>query len=161
MKESTYYYIIRTRRNIGFSRYGDVCETCSACDVAGELKSRAYIRHRAMEQAIRREHQLAALEESLDMHFAMCDKGSVKLLPKVNADFTYYLPRLVLIPMTIHALPSHDSTTFWWTEVEGGKGTSNILTTINKYIQLIPSNVRELRLHFDNCRGENKSQYNV
>ena len=85
----------------------------------------------------------------------------MKLVPKLNVDFSYYLPRLSLIPMTINAPPTLDSVTYWWMESEGGRGVSNILTSINRYIGGLPEEIRNLRLHMDNCGCENKSQINV
>ena len=106
-------------------------------------------------------HQQFAKEASSDLHVAVLDKGSVKLVPKLNVDFSWYEPRLSLIPVTIHSIPSHDSVTYWWLETEGGRGVSHILTTVSKYLSSLPPDVRHVRIHCDNCGGENKSQYNV
>ena len=159
--ESSYRYILNTHRNIGFSKYGDKCETCDVLETSGNTDSKAYKRHREVESEARRQHQQLTTEQNEEQHFVVCDKGSVKLVPKLNVDFSFYLPRLSLIPMTIHAPRSHDSVTFWWTENEGGRGPSEIITAINMYLQSLAPTVRHLRLHFDNCAAENKSQYNV
>ena len=157
--QQTYRYIATTRRNIGFSKYGEKCETCSIFETLQLTNSDAYKRHRKIEAEARKQHQHFSTREIPGLQFAVADKGSVKLIPKLNVDFSYYLQRLSLIPMTIHSLPSHDSITYWWTEEQGGRGVSNILTIINMYIASLPPETRNLRLHFDNCGGENKSQY--
>ena len=157
----TYRHIAETRRNIGFSSYGDKCETCDMHEVSGTTSSKAYHRHREVESEARRQHQQFSKMVDDKLHFAVADKGSVKLLPKLNVDFSFYLPRLSLIPMTINAPKSRDSITYWWIETEGGRGPSEILTCMHKYLQSLPSTIRHLRLHFDNCAAENKSQFNV
>ena len=161
VKECTYTHIARTRRNIGFSRYSDMCEVCSVFEKYGGKNTKAYVRHRLVEGECRRAHQIFAKNVPDDTCFLVCDKGSVKLLPKLNVDFAFYEPRLSLIPMTLHALPSDESVTFWWVETEGGRDTSHILSAINRHLKDLPQSIRHLRMHFDNCRGENKSQFNA
>ena len=159
--ERTYRYLATTRRNIGFSKCGEKCETCSLFEALELTESKAYKRHREIEGEARRQHQQLSKEKTEGLHFIVADKGSVKLVPKLNVDFSYYLPRLSLIPMTINAPQTLDSVTYWWMESEGGRRVSNILTSINRYIGGLPEEIRNLRLHMDNCGGENKAQYSV
>ena len=54
--ERTYRYLATTRRNIGFSKYGEKCETCSLFEALELTDSKAYKRHRDIEGETRRQH---------------------------------------------------------------------------------------------------------
>lgn len=79
-------------------------------------------------------------------------------LPCIPVQDTYYLRQLTVNVFGIYNLATQQSTIFIYHEGEGGKGSNEVCTMLNWYIEnKIIKDVKTLYFFGDNCAGQNKN----
>ena len=59
----------------------------------------------------------------------------------------------------MYDLATKAGTCYLWTEIQGGRGSSDIGTCLIKHISNLPENIKTVRLHSDSCFGQNRNKY--
>ena len=79
-------------------------------------------------------------------------------LPCVPVQDTYYFRQLTVNVFGVHNIASREMTVFIYHEGVGGKGSNEVGTMLNWYInKKIGQDVKTLYLFGDNCSGQNKN----
>ena len=89
---------------------------------------------------------------------ATFDLQSVLQLPSGSASLLYYKRKLVVHNCTIYE-DLKRAFCFVWLETDGRCGSSEIGTTLYRYLSGLPVTVKEVILYSDSCTGQNRNQF--
>lgn len=167
-----YSKVFRSEFNIGFSP--PVIDTCNTCDL---LKANIQ-NYRQMGCA---QAQLNDMQRELDEHKALAARGRAALdsfitddsedimalcfdlqqtlpTPKLSTSVAFYKRKLWTYNFGIFNLKTKKSTMYVWDEVTARRGSCEIMSCVNHYIEANHEpNQTKLVLFSDNCGGQNKN----
>ena len=176
-KVSFNYYakVFRLEFNIGFAP--PKVDTCSTCDAFQTSITNLQGQGATSEEA---EMSIQRLQDDLAMHkdlasigrreidsfsaeaddvMALCfDLQQTLPTPKLSTNIAYYKRKLWTYNFCIHNLGSQKSTMYVWDEVTANRGSCEIMSCIQHYVDNNhQENQTKLLLYSDNCAGQNKS----
>jgi hypothetical protein len=142
----------------------DQCVLCNRFENS-TVEQKADLEHEYNEH--RRRHSEAQEEKRRDKERANTDNTfmsvtfdlqSVLQLPSCDVSLAYYKRKLNAFNFTIYeASAPNNGLCFFWTEIDGHRGSSEIGTCLLKYIENLPDNIKHLTLFSDTCGGQNRN----
>lgn len=160
-----FYRIFKEEFNISFFKpKKDLCDLCesflNADDNEKKVLNKAYTIHQEEKELCRKEKNL----DKNRCYTAVYDLQAVLQLPKGFSSSFYYKSKINCFNFTISDLKAKNVDCFFWTEVEGKRGSNEIGTCVLMYIKNLAEksdNASELDLIFysDNCCGQQKNKY--
>ena len=80
-------------------------------------------------------------------------------VPRLSTSVAYYQKKLWIYNFAIHDLKKNVSQFFVWDEVNGGRGSAEIVSCLLKWIdvEMAKSEFKVLKIVSDNCGGQNKN----
>ena len=158
--------------NIGF--YVPKKDTCATCDRFNAKKTSSFDEEEISNiNKEMQEHQIRAQKAREYLHEceAECrEKDSKTLcftfdleqtlpLPHINTSVAFYKRQLWLYNLGINERKSKKATMCVWTEVEGKRGSNEVISCIDKYLNSIDlSKFNKIITFSDGCGGQNRNK---
>jgi len=79
--------------------------------------------------------------------------------PRTTLSLAYYTRSLSSYNFTLFDQDSMEGTCYFWTEVEGNRGSSEIGSCVYKHLLSLPETVRKVSLYSDSCGGQNRNRF--
>ncbi|KAI4459450.1 dna-directed rna polymerases i ii and iii subunit rpabc2 [Holotrichia oblita] len=137
------------------------------CEVCNKFKNKSlsqedykqHLQRRDQANAAKANDKIRANEDTTFISVSF-DLQSVLHIPSSQVSMMYYSLKLCAYNLTIYeaALPNK-AFCYAWSEVNGQRGSSEIGSALYKWIETIPTNVKEISLFSDTCSGQNRNQY--
>ncbi|XP_072399595.1 uncharacterized protein [Diabrotica undecimpunctata] len=164
----TYRRIFCKEYNFSFFKpKKDQCMTCSEYEKAAPEErtklEQKYQMHLERKDAAMKEKEADKQRATDENGFISisCDMQSVLHIPTSEISLLYYLRKLNLYNFTIYeSAPPNDAFCYFWTEVNGKRGSCEIGTCLSLYIQSLTENrknVMHLTIFSDTCGGQNRN----
>ena len=172
VKSSYYRKVFNEEFNISFKP--PMTDTCARCD---ELKARV---KQAEEEEEEEEKQ--RVQRELEEHLALAQEGqrlmkdyarnqeeNVRVIavdlqqtlpiPRISTNVAYYKRKLWCYNLCIHNVKEKKSQFYVWDEVSGGRGSLEIVSCIQKWVEeeYEKAEFDSLVVFSDNCGGQNKN----
>ena len=147
----------------------DQCSACFAYDLKVKAKSaneddHLKHAHHINIKTVSREEKAkdkANAQAEISKLTAVCTFDLQKVLetPSAEASPLYYKRKLSLYNLTVFDLVSKDTYCMLWDETNGARGSCEIFSCLEKYIETLPATVSNVILFSDACAGQNKNQF--
>jgi len=156
----TYRHIFCSNFNLGFGT--PKSDTCAVCDT-GDTDANTALKQRA-EQAFdaQRRDRLRA-QSSDDIYMITFDLQKTLPLPKLSTSVAFYLRQIWLYNVGIHLTCKGRSQPYFsiWTEADGGRGCSEISSSILAFVDCNIPKGSQLTALSDSCCGQNKNFFTL
>ncbi|KAK5649801.1 hypothetical protein RI129_000830 [Pyrocoelia pectoralis] len=171
VKESYYRHVFCTEFNLKFHKpHSDTCHTCDRLnnlikhsadvDTITKSKTELELHHRKVESVKHNKKcDIEYATQNCEKVRAICfDLQKTLPTPLLSTNKVYYLRQLWTYNFCVHDLVSGVSFMFIWNETLAQRGSQEIGSCLIKYIQSLPSTVKELICYSDQCGGQNKNK---
>ena len=168
ISESRYRTVFSKEFNLGFHRpKKDECQTCAIhkqSEKEGTLtdeQNTEYAEHieRKNYARDRKDANKTLAQSDPSVYAATFDLQAVLSTPCGNVSQLYYRRKLSSYNLSIYDLAKRTGTCYLWSEVEGGRGSSEIGTCLLKHLSSLPETIKHVYLHSDSCFGQNRNKY--
>ena len=160
--------------NIGFGYpRSDICNLCEKQEVdlkkaqiAGDKKLQ-----KKLKQEIKLHHRKANVftvqNQEATVNAKLCNDCAVTAmdyqkhmpLPLIGVSQEYYKRQLWIHNFCIHDTVQDQATMFVYAENYTGKGANKVVSCLDFYIRLLPSETTKLHIFTDNCFSQHKNRY--
>jgi len=94
------------------------------------------------------------------MVIATFDLQSVPQIPCTEVSTLYYSRKLNTYNLTVCSMKTpHDAVCYCWTEIDGNRGSSEIGTSLYKWLTSLPDSVDEVIIYSETCGGQNRNRH--
>ena len=167
LSEHTYRDVFNYEFNLAFNKpLKDQCDFCTTysnlSDEEKQKQKTAFEKHVQNKIKIReiKESSKQKAKTSKNVSSACFDLEQVLELPHCDASSMYYSRKLCSFNLTAFDLADDDVACYMWTEIEGGRGASDIASCMFHFIeQKVTSGITEFELFSDKCSGQNRNKY--
>lgn len=150
-------------------------DQCSTCTLYDSLKMRQLLdtpiekeyqehQERKLKSREEKEKDKEKAKEDKDFHAATFDLQAVLSAPCCLVGELYYKRKLSCYNLSFYSLGDKNGTCYLWDETQGGRGSCEIATCLQIYINSVTSRcstVKEITLYSDTCGGQNRNQFMV
>ena len=147
----------------------DVCPRCFAYKLKGKHQLLTEDDKIKQEEHQKRKVE-ARTEKERDKERAIEDKDQTKTVvtfdlqnildvPFLKAGPLYCSRKLASYNLTVFDLANKDYSCVTWSEVDGGRGCSEIFTALLKHLTSLPPKISQVVLFSDTCSGQNRNQF--
>ncbi|KAI4455584.1 dna-directed rna polymerases i ii and iii subunit rpabc2 [Holotrichia oblita] len=162
VSQITYRRIFCKNYNLSFFKpKKDQCEVCNKFKnkSLSQEDYKQHLQRRDQANAAKANDKIRANEDTTFISVSF-DLQSVLHIPSSQVSMMYYSLKLCAYNLTIYeaALPNK-AFCYAWSEVNEQRGSSEIGSALYKWIETIPTNVKEISLFSDTCSGQNRNQY--
>ncbi|XP_050507499.1 uncharacterized protein LOC126885114 isoform X1 [Diabrotica virgifera virgifera] len=164
VSEKIFLNIFNTEFNIGFHiPKKDKCLKCIKFDAANTEESKAEKEDHLMEKKASKERYSFHREMSQKRTDLICtsfDLQKVLNTPHGESMLLYYSRKYAVYNLCFYENGSREGFCYIWGETEGKRGSNEIASIIQKYIDLVDAriSVKHLILYSDSCPGQNKNR---
>lgn len=172
VKESFYRHIFNTQFNLSFKP--PQTDTCSKCDqLTTALKTARdhgdddtcqalqdeLAKHKDQAERGQSLMKLVAREADEDTRVLCLDMQQTLPCPRLATNVAYYKRKLWVYNLCIFDLKVGQPTFYMWDETTGGRGSSEVVTCLRKWIteEYSKGDFGKLVVFSDNCGGQNKN----
>lgn len=173
VSERKYRHIFSGEYNIGFEPpKKDTCATCGRLETAIHRRQEENLEVVALQEELnvhqtkfkRARAELKAMKNDQDP-FRLCiaiDLQQTLPCPRLTVGPAYYKRKLWVYNFAITNLKSKKTTLYVWDETSGGKGSTEVASCINKWLDVTLGRQcvggrHTLTIFADNCAGQNKN----
>lgn len=136
-------------------------DQCQACEKGKETQNENYLAHLKRKDECSAAKSLDKERAIKEPNFMACtfDLQSVLQIPSSDISPMYYSRKLCAYNLTIYnAAPPNDAFCFFWTEIDGKRGSNEIGSCLYKYLHQLPPEIKEVSFFSDTCSGQNRNK---
>lgn len=101
--------------------------------------------------------KVEAFENPMQFHSITMDLEKVLLCPHVEVKDAFYKRKLSVYNFTVCSQANNQGYCFYWSEIDGKKGSAEIASCLFDYLQRIPETTRIVSIFSDTCGGQNRN----
>ncbi len=159
VKLHMYRRVFNTEFNLAFHQPRK--EKCLKCEkhTQGQLTDIEYQSHMQNKVESRKHKTEDKTKAKTDSHFhaATFDLEQVLSTPSASTSTIYYKRKLSCYNLSLYSLGNRSGFCYLWDQTEGNRGSNEIGTCLNMYINSLPPSVTHITLYSDCCGGQNKN----
>ena len=164
VSETYYRHIFHTEFNLSFHvPKKDYCDFChqffNLSQPEKVQKQDMYDRHQERKERVRqiKEEQKQLSKTDVRVHAITFDLQQVLTSPKMNVGALYYKRKYNTYNFTVYSLKDSECDCYMWHEATAKRGSCEIATCLQSYIQKLPPHVERLVCFSDTCAGQNRN----
>lgn len=166
VKEKYYYHVFSSKFNLHFKVPSK--DTCRLCDEL-HMKLETVNDEEKKKLKLQKELHLARAEKarqvlkddsecvSEDTYVCTFDLQKALPFPKLSTSVAYYKRNMYMYNFGIHSFNDSISYMYVWDETEGGRGSQDLSSCVQKHLRENASTYKNIIMFSDSCTGQNRN----